>query len=107
MGFYKALDNLMGWATVSKDPQALSAVMEFQRQLIQIQEENRLLREENHEFKNEKIIESQLVYKEGYYVRTTDQRKICSKCWDKDRKMISTITGDYGQFCPVCEAFVG
>ncbi len=107
MDFNKAIENLIGLATGSKDPLALSAVMEVQKQLILIQEDNRVLREELHNLKNDRIIESQLVYKDGYYVRNTDGRTFCSKCWDSDRKLISTIEGEFGKFCPVCDNFVG
>ncbi|MEO2552971.1 hypothetical protein [Enterococcus casseliflavus] len=107
MDFNKAIENLIGLATGSKDPLALNAVMEVQKQLILIQEENRVLREELHDLKNDRIIESQLEYKDGYYVRNTDGRMFCSKCWDSEKKMISTSEGDLGQFCPVCDRYVG
>lgn len=94
-------------ATGANDLQLKSLLLDIQDKVFELQAENKNLREELHELKNDKIMDSQLEFHEGYYIRTTDKRKICSKCWDSERKMISTSIGELGQYCPVCNMYVG
>lgn len=109
MDFKTALNNVMGLASGSKDPLALQAVLEVQRQLIAIQEENRELREENHKLKNERITEGNLVYKNNAYYKIGDEDKAyCSRCFDADKKLITLtkqipVLSTTFQFkCPNC-----
>lgn len=85
MDFGDALKAMIGLATGSNDPIALNAVMEVQRQLIEIQEENRILREELHDFKNERIISAELEYRDGVYKKGNEV--YCNVCWDRDNKL--------------------
>ncbi|MEB5968592.1 hypothetical protein [Enterococcus gallinarum] len=109
MEFNKAIDNLMGLVTGSKDPLALNAVMEVQKHLILIQEENRQLREEIHSLKNDRITESNLVYKNhAYYKMDNDDNAYCSKCFETERKLITLskqapmLSTTYEFKCPNC-----
>lgn len=105
MDISKSLENLIALATGSKDPIALNAVMEVQRQLIVIQEENRNLRQDIHELKNLQIVESELEYCEGVYRK--NDAIYCSICW-ADKKLIRVryFESDYENykvfFCDVC-----
>ncbi|MFQ7654712.1 MAG: hypothetical protein ACLRKY_10795 [Enterococcus gallinarum] len=94
-------------ATGANDLHLKSLLLDIQDKVFELQEENKELREEIHDLKNDKIMESQLEYKDGYYVRNTDGRIFCSKCWDSEKKLISTLEAEYGKFCPVCDNYVG
>ncbi|TFJ40148.1 hypothetical protein CKN73_07445 [Carnobacterium divergens] len=69
----------------TKDILAIQAVIEVQKDLSLILEENRELREENHRLKNDTIIEANLEYHEGVYLRGNEV--YCAVCWDKDKKL--------------------
>ena len=104
MGFNESLEKMIGLATGSRDPIAMSAVMEVQKELIKIQEENRNLRLKVHELENERILDSELEFHGGVYTRKSDKRKFCAKCWDNDKKLNSVIEHDmYGYWCSTCK----
>ena len=86
MGVQEKFDYMLGLVTGSNDPVLLKSVMEVQRELISIQEENRNLRSEIHDLKNESIIESEMVFRDGVYLKVNDV--FCSTCWDRDKKLV-------------------
>lgn len=85
MGVQEKFDYMVGLVTGSNDPVLLKSVMEVQRELISIQEENRELRNEIHELKNEKILEGDLEYHQGVYTKGNDT--YCAVCWDRDKRL--------------------
>lgn len=114
MGLNESIDKMMGLATGSRDPQALNAVMEVQRQLIQIQSENKTLRERIEELENEKILSNELEYKNNVYYRKGEENKpYCKRCYDVDKKLVTldwTIdlySSTYTFRCPECENTYG
>lgn len=109
MDFGDALDRMIGLATGSKDPVALNAVMEVQRQLVLIQEENRKLRFENEEMKNEKILSSQIEHKNNAYYKKGEDIPYCTRCYDVDKKLVTMsarirlYSDTYTFVCPNCK----
>lgn len=73
---------MISLVTGSNDPIALNAVMEVQRQLIEIHEENWVLREELPDLKNERIISAELEYREGVYKKGSEDNMmlVCDVC---------------------------
>lgn len=92
-------------ATGANDLQLKGKLLDIQDQVYELQEENRNLRLENEELKNAKILESDLEFHDGYYTRKSDGRNFCAKCWDDNKKLISTTEADLGEYCPVCKSF--
>lgn len=90
MDFAKSLEKMIGLASGSNDPVAMKAVMDVQRELIQIQEENRRLRIENHELKNIDIMRSELSKQGNVYYKGEDG-PYCMTCFDSEGKLIHLI----------------
>lgn len=95
----------------SNDPVLLKTVMEVQQELIRIQEENRELRNEVHELKNVNIVESELIFRNGVYLK--GKGVFCSACWDKNKELVRVRKhpgyNESGEdilfFCDVCDAY--
>lgn len=109
MGLGSALEKMTDYVTGSKDPQLLTAVMEVQRELIAIQEENRVLRQKIIDLENDKIADGELTFRNGVYEKGNDV--YCSVCWDRDRKLVrvrkvqKTADGFTSYSCDVCKAW--
>lgn len=105
MGLGSALEKMTDYVTGSKDPQLLTAVMEVQRELIAIQEENRALRQKVIDLENIDIISSELIYRGNCYYRNYDG-PFCTKCFDDEGKLIRmSVKGWYLTIeakCPKC-----
>lgn len=76
-----------------------------------MQEENKLLREEIQELKNESYLEKELVYHQGVYVKSSTNDVYCGVCWDRDKKLSRVWKkgkGPQGQItfsCDVCKTW--
>ena len=96
-------------ATGANDLQLKNILLEIQTQVYDLQEENRELRAEIHDLKNERIMESELEYRQGVYKR--DNEVFCSVCWDRDKKLsrvrrVEPRTGGSTAYsCDVCNAW--
>lgn len=108
MDLNKAIGTMMSFASGSKDFQLLNAVMEIQKELISIQNENRDLRMENHELKNIDITRGHLVKKVNCYYKD-DEGPFCTNCFDSEGKLIylilDPVNGKKAVFgrCPHCK----
>nr|DAY95609.1 MAG TPA: CRISPR-associated endonuclease [Caudoviricetes sp.] len=111
MSLSDALEKMANYVTGSKDPQLLGAVMEVQRELIEIQEENRNLRQRIIELENLEIVSSELKYRANCYYRD-GTGPFCTKCFDDDGKLIRmTVEEDFNTayvvgICPKCKSKV-
>lgn len=74
----------------TKDVLAIQAVIEVQKDLSLILEENRELREENHRLKNIDILRQELSYKGNSYYKGVEG-PFCTTCFDNDGKLIRLI----------------
>lgn len=72
-------------ATGANDLQLKNVLLEIQTAVYELQEENRDLRTELHEMKNDMLLSDELEYHNGVY--TKDNAVYCAVCWDKDNKL--------------------
>lgn len=94
-------------ATGANDLHLKSILLDIQGKVFELQEENRNLRNDFHDLKNIKILETELVYHEGVYLKESDV--YCSVCWDEHkrlarvRKFGKITTGNTLFYCDVCK----
>lgn len=74
-------------ATGANDVQLKSLLLDIQNEVFDLQEENKELRNKLIDFKNDKLLENNLVYRQGYYTKGTEEETFCSVCWDKYKKL--------------------
>ena len=113
MGFSESLEKMIALATGSKDPIVINAVLEVQKDLINIQEENRKLRLENEELRNRNINKQNLEFKDNaYYPKDGSDNIYCPRCLDKNGELINMLKGissfsaHYDVTCPECKTNV-
>ncbi|MFC6347561.1 hypothetical protein [Vagococcus carniphilus] len=82
MSMASAITRMCELVSGSNDPILLKAVMEVQQDLIKIQEENRLLRQQVLELKNIDIVRSELEHKGNAYYHKGDG-PYCTTCLTK------------------------
>lgn len=114
MGFNESLEKMIALATGSKDPIAINAILEVQKDLINIQEENRKLRLDNEELKNKTINKQNVEFKDNaYYSKDGSDNIFCPRCLDKDGELINMLkwipaySKRYDAKCPECKTNVG
>lgn len=90
MGIQESFDKMLALVSGSSDPMLLKSVMEVQRELVSLQEENRQLRQKNNELQNIDILRSELEYKGNAYYHS-DDGPYCTTCFDRDGKLIRLI----------------
>ena len=71
-------------ATGANDMQLKSVLLDIQGAVYELQEENRDLRDKIHDLENQQIFESELIYRNGVYLKGNEV--FCSACWDKDHR---------------------
>lgn len=93
MGLQEKWDNMLGLVTGTNDPVTLKAVIEVQKEMSQLLQENQELRQEIHDLKNEQILDSELELDKHFLYKKHDNtnQPYCLKCWDSDRKLIRGI----------------
>ncbi|EMF0085519.1 hypothetical protein ACOVAC_002135 [Enterococcus hirae] len=107
MSFEDKWDKMLGLVTGTNDPQMLKAVIEVQRDMSKILQENKMLRDEINDLKNEQILDSELKYRNGVYTKGKDI--FCSVCWDRDkrlsrvRKVKQSENGNTAYSCDICK----
>lgn len=60
MGLQEKWDNMLGLVTGTNDPVTLKAVIEVQKEMSQLLQENQELRQEIHDLKNVQILRSEV-----------------------------------------------
>lgn len=109
MGLQEKWDNMLGLVTGTNDPVTLKAVIEVQKEMSLLLQENQELRQEIHDLKNEQILDSELELDRHFLYKKHDKtnQPYCLKCWDSEKKLIRAIIVDYygvamGK-CPSCD----
>lgn len=111
MGLQDSFERMLDLVSGSNDPILLKSVIEVQRELSALEEENRKLRQEIHDLKNKKILETELEYSNNAYFKK-DNKGIpyCSRCYDVDgrlvimnKKVFPLISTTYTFDCPECK----
>lgn len=107
MGVYDAIKDCISLAQKADNFPLVSALIDAQKQVLDLLDEKRQLRERITELEKKDINERKVVRHEKAYItlRDDDKRLIyCACCWDRDRKLIQgqVINNEiYG--CPICK----
>lgn len=80
------LKDAKNFATGANDLQLKGVLLDIQDAVYELQEENRSLRNRIHDLENERIVESELIYRDGVYLKGKDV--FCSACWDNSKKLV-------------------
>lgn len=103
------LKDAKNMATGANDLQLKSLLLDIQDKVFELQEENRKLRDEIHELRNVKLIDSQLEFKNNAYYKIGAKIPYCSKCYEVDRKLVTLsatvpmYSTTYVFNCPNCK----
>ena len=99
-------------ATGANDLQLKSNLLDIQGLVFDLQEENRELRNNLNDLKNENLLGLDLEYMNGVYRSLSNSKDIyCSVCWDRDknlsrvRKVRQNDLGKTNFSCDVCKAW--
>lgn len=108
MGFEEKFDKMLGLVTGSNDPQLLRAVIEVQQEMSKLLEENRDLRAQLHDLKNEKLLKANYEYSKAdnvYYQKGGNHDEyFCPKCFDGQTKESHMVLSPYqGQMMATCQ----
>lgn len=90
MGLQESFDKMLGLVTGSNDPMLLKSVIEVQRELVELQEKNRNLRNKIHDLKNIEIFKSELEYKSNAYYKGSEG-PFCTNCFDVNGKLVRLL----------------
>ena len=69
MGLQEKWDNMLGLVTGTNDPVTLKAVIEVQKEMSQLLQENQELRQEIHDLKNVQILRSEVKKNRKYILQ--------------------------------------
>ncbi len=103
------LKDARNFASGANDTRTVSLLKDIQLEVYDLFEENRELRLENEQLKNNLIKKSQLVWKNNAYVNEDNENEIyCPKCLDDEEKFIrmqfivELYSTHYTAKCPKC-----
>lgn len=110
MGLQESFERMLDLVSGSNDPILLKSVIEVQRELSALEEQNRKLRQEIHDLKNKKLLETELEYRNNaYFKKDNKETPYCSRCYDVDKKLvimnrwIHAYRLHYQYKCPQCK----
>lgn len=83
----ESLRKMMALISGSKDPAAISAVMEVQQQIVTLMEEDRKLRNKNIQLENQLLDKASLKFHDNCYWRGNGG-PFCSRCFDVDGLLV-------------------
>jgi DNA-directed RNA polymerase subunit RPC12/RpoP len=109
MGWYEGIKDAVSLAQKADNIELYRALLNIQKEALELQEENRKLKEKIKQFEDNSEIENKLKRYEGKTYCTFiddkgNKRYICSRCWEKNKVAISLLleyAGDYT--CPECD----
>lgn len=87
MSAFDTLTKMYDLVSGSSDPILLKSVLEAQQDLIRLQEENRLLRQENNELKNKEITRSLLEHRGKAYYQN-GEGPYCTTCFGVEGHLV-------------------
>ena len=91
MGFYDAMKDAVNLAQKADNIELYRQLLDLSAQALDLQEENRRLKEEIADLRKGKDLESKIIrYKQTYLTLQDDDKmlKYCAVCWDSERKLI-------------------
>ena len=105
MALYDFLKDAYSVAQKTQNIELLQAILEAQRQAIELQAQNTELKKLIEEMQATKELEEKIErYHSGVYITFSNDRKkikYCVTCWDSDRKSIQ-LDCTFGTYCGIC-----
>ncbi|MDT2805254.1 hypothetical protein [Vagococcus lutrae] len=111
MALQDSFERMLDLVSGSNDPILLKSVIEVQRELSALEEENRKLRQEIHDLKNKRLLETELEYRNNaYFKKNNKEIPYCSRCYNVDERLVimtknvlPLISTTYTFECPECK----
>lgn len=107
MAIYEIIKDCINVAQKADNIPLVQSLIDAQKQLLDLINENDNLKRENRELKENKIMLDRIVRHSDAYITLKDDPEnliYCSCCFDKDKKLVQAQTDeDDGRYwCPVC-----
>lgn len=107
MGWYEAIKDGITAAQKADNIPLVNNLIEAQKQILDLINENNKLKNENAELKAKKdLIDKIERHKDAYITLKDDSQKLiyCSNCFDTNQKLIQAQTDEDGTYwCPSCK----
>ena len=107
MGWYEAIKDGINAAQKADNIPLVNNLIEAQKQILDLINENNKLKIENSELKAKKNLTDKIErHKDAYITLKGDSQKLiyCSNCFDTNQKLIQTQTNEDGTYwCPSCK----
>ena len=107
MGWYEAIKDGINMAQKADNIPLVNNLIEAQKQIMDLINENNTLKNENIELKNNKIkLQDIERHKDAYITLKNDKKNLiyCSNCLDTNQKLVQAQTDENGRYwCPSCK----
>ena len=107
MGWYEAIKDGINAAQKADNIPLVNNLIEAQKQILELINENNKLKIENSELKAKKNLTDKIErHKDAYITLKGDSQKLiyCSNCFDTNQKLIQAQTNEDGTYwCPSCK----
>ena len=107
MGWYEAIKDGINAAQKADNIPLVNNLIEAQKQILDLINENNKLKIENSELKAKKNLTNKIErHKDAYITLKGDSQKLiyCSNCFDTNQKLIQAQTNEDGTYwCPSCK----
>ncbi|MBR6504423.1 MAG: hypothetical protein IKT41_01665 [Clostridia bacterium] len=109
MGWYEAIKDGIIVAQKADNIPLVSELIDAQKQILDLVQENQKLKEENEKLLKKQDISQQIErHKDAYITLKNDTQKLiyCSNCWDTKQQLVQAQTDENGHYeCPGCKTF--
>lgn len=109
MGWYEAIKDGIIVAQKADNIPLVSELIDAQKQILDLVQENQKLKEENEKLLKKQDISQQVErHKDAYITLKNDTQKLiyCSNCWDTKQQLVQAQTDENGHYeCPGCKTF--
>ena len=109
MGWYEAIKDGIVVAQKADNIPLVSELIEAQKQILDLVQENQKLKEENKKLLKKQEISNKIErHKDAYITLKDDEQKLifCSNCWDSKQQLIQAQIDENGHYeCPSCKVF--
>ena len=107
MSVYEVIKDCINAAQKADNIPLVQNLIDAQKQILDLINENDSLKKENRELKDNKILLERIErHSDAYITLKNDTKNIiyCSCCFDKDKKLIQAQIDDDGRYwCPACK----
>jgi hypothetical protein len=108
MGLYEGVKDAIALAQKADNIELYRQLLDLGAQALEMQDEIRILKEENAELKKVNDLESKIIRHDQPYITFSDDEKeimYCASCWGNNKKTIQLrCNHNDGTFqCPICK----